>query len=416
MNKTKFQTKHIGIIGGGIAGLYAARQLLRNGYEVTIFEKNKDLGGRVCTAYKDDISYEGGAGRFHSGHRRLMKLLKEYNLHNEVVPNQKQRLFMKDGKAVDYDLNSRIEKLVKHGAQKSKTYLQQRTLLAFMFEVMSPSEVEDMIHAFGYVSEFDTCNAYDSLRVFQKEFRDTIDYFSLKGGLSTLIEALKRELTSSTVLTATIVDNIQRRNGVTYVYAGKQQWTFDACIICVTRNALKNMKGVQSNPHVQDLIATSISRPLHRIYAQFPTTKGKSWFTNLPRITTNNLLGYIIPINAAHGIIMISYTDGQIARLWNYLRKNDVLQSSIMMHLRQLFPKRTIPEPLWVDSWYWDEGAHYWQLTKSNAYKKYVPTKEELESFGYVLGGEVVSPNHQAWIEGALESIDIALKVLILQA
>ncbi len=40
---------HIAVIGGGIAGAGAAFELRKAGAEVTLFEKNHDLGGRCRT-------------------------------------------------------------------------------------------------------------------------------------------------------------------------------------------------------------------------------------------------------------------------------------------------------------------------------------------------------------------------------
>ncbi len=41
----KMEIQHIGIIGAGISGLVAAKTFIEEGYEVTVFEKQKQLGG-----------------------------------------------------------------------------------------------------------------------------------------------------------------------------------------------------------------------------------------------------------------------------------------------------------------------------------------------------------------------------------
>jgi hypothetical protein len=46
------QTKKIAIIGAGLAGLNCAR-LLENDFEVTIFDKNSQVGGRILSSHKD---------------------------------------------------------------------------------------------------------------------------------------------------------------------------------------------------------------------------------------------------------------------------------------------------------------------------------------------------------------------------
>ena len=43
----------IGIIGAGIAGLTAGRQLARHGHEVIVLEKSRGYGGRLSTRYSE---------------------------------------------------------------------------------------------------------------------------------------------------------------------------------------------------------------------------------------------------------------------------------------------------------------------------------------------------------------------------
>jgi len=47
----KEPTKHVVVIGAGIAGLSAASYLLRNGYAVTVVEQHDKPGG-LCTSWK----------------------------------------------------------------------------------------------------------------------------------------------------------------------------------------------------------------------------------------------------------------------------------------------------------------------------------------------------------------------------
>lgn len=51
----------IAIVGAGMAGLAAGRELARAGYAVTIFEKSRGLGGRVATRRVDTFAIDHGA-------------------------------------------------------------------------------------------------------------------------------------------------------------------------------------------------------------------------------------------------------------------------------------------------------------------------------------------------------------------
>ena len=39
----------VGVIGAGMAGLACARELAAKGFEVTVFDKGRGLGGRTAT-------------------------------------------------------------------------------------------------------------------------------------------------------------------------------------------------------------------------------------------------------------------------------------------------------------------------------------------------------------------------------
>ncbi|KAI4192590.1 MAG: hypothetical protein LQ348_003108 [Seirophora lacunosa] len=55
---------HVGIVGGGISGLYSALVLRREGHHVTIFESNNRIGGRIYTHHFDpNSSRKGGSGK-----------------------------------------------------------------------------------------------------------------------------------------------------------------------------------------------------------------------------------------------------------------------------------------------------------------------------------------------------------------
>jgi squalene-associated FAD-dependent desaturase len=60
MAATEAETPHVGIIGGGYAGLACAVELLRRGARVTVFEGSRVLGGRARLVEKDDFHVDNG--------------------------------------------------------------------------------------------------------------------------------------------------------------------------------------------------------------------------------------------------------------------------------------------------------------------------------------------------------------------
>jgi len=51
----------IAVLGSGIAGLSAARELRRNGISVKLFDKSRGVGGRMSTRYAGDWEFDHGA-------------------------------------------------------------------------------------------------------------------------------------------------------------------------------------------------------------------------------------------------------------------------------------------------------------------------------------------------------------------
>lgn len=104
---------HVIIIGAGLAGLAAARQLMRLGFKVTILEGRKRAGGRVYTkkmegGNKTAAAELGGSvltGTFGNPLGIIARQL-SYSLHKV---RDKCPLYSLDGKPVDPDMDSKVE-------------------------------------------------------------------------------------------------------------------------------------------------------------------------------------------------------------------------------------------------------------------------------------------------------------------
>jgi hypothetical protein len=74
---------HVIIIGAGLAGLAAARQLREAGWEVSILEARTRPGGRVFTLrapFSDGLYAEAGAARIQDSHEYTLQYVKQLNL------------------------------------------------------------------------------------------------------------------------------------------------------------------------------------------------------------------------------------------------------------------------------------------------------------------------------------------------
>jgi hypothetical protein len=80
------QMATIAIIGAGVAGLAAARELVVQGLTVTLFEKSRGLGGRVTTRRVADCAIDHGAQLMKAPTPRLQALLAQIPGATPIVP------------------------------------------------------------------------------------------------------------------------------------------------------------------------------------------------------------------------------------------------------------------------------------------------------------------------------------------
>ena len=113
------------IVGGGIAGLYAALKLHDQGFtDISIYEAKDRLGGNVYTYYDKDIQLEAGASRFNKYHKTILKLLKRFNLTIYPIPTEKiYKPVVCEGKAIPDPSYKYIKKVIEYAAGLSKEKL-----------------------------------------------------------------------------------------------------------------------------------------------------------------------------------------------------------------------------------------------------------------------------------------------------
>lgn len=91
-------TKKIVVLGAGLAGLTAAWELTKAGFDVTVLEAQSRVGGRVYTVrapFKDDHYAEVGASSIADVHEHTLALAKEMNLVLDEFPAGDPLYFLK---------------------------------------------------------------------------------------------------------------------------------------------------------------------------------------------------------------------------------------------------------------------------------------------------------------------------------
>lgn len=392
------------IVGGGLAGLHCALRLSKEQptARIVIAEAYSYIGGRVYT-YKPKgfhgIQWEMGAGRIHGSHKRVLSYCKDFGL--TLIPLSETQVF------IPKESNVPREDPWPSNASAIQTLLHnlpEKTLSEHTIEELLKKTTKNTkpLSTFAYSAETHVLRADAALRSFQNEMGSTENFFVVKEGLSKLI---------------TSIVSLLKERGVTFLlnhklvdFKGDISIFQNGCTLQAKHTILAfHSVALKQLPFTRSIKALShvAMCPLLRIYAIFPTSKGQSWFSDLPKVVTNSPLRFIIPINPKRGVIMISYTDASDSEVWSDLLEKkglDALQEEIMKEVRELFPKKHIPDPLYLKPHPWTEGCSYWK-------PGFYSIKDMSESvmnplLNLYICGESFSEHFQCWMEGAIEHAD----------
>jgi len=88
----------VAIVGGGLAGLTAAYDLVRFGSQVTLFDDQADFGGQVRTRHQDGFLIEDGAEGFVSADTAVPALCRDLGIDDALIHQAEHRsLLYRDG-------------------------------------------------------------------------------------------------------------------------------------------------------------------------------------------------------------------------------------------------------------------------------------------------------------------------------
>jgi monoamine oxidase len=330
---------HTVIVGGGIAGLYTAYRLLKRSPTMRIFiiEKSPDVGGRVYTydGFKGAM-VEAGAGRFSNHHVRLRKLIRELGLEKHVFRIDGGFSYVPSSSGAgepSVGAETNVAEVVRISKKTSATELRNQSFLDYAKQVIGEERAQHIVDSFGYYSELVMMNAYDAIRLMR--ILDTNSksntFYGLSGGLSQIIAGLKtailRHSHAEIRVKSEVVRVLEHSSSTTYecVLADGSSIRARQCVFALPRPALEKIAIFRP---IRGLLKSVVCSPLCRIYCRYPTdlaaaaaaaaVKG-SWFAGLPKITTDNPLRMVIPVDEGSGVLMASYTDNRFARAWKRL-------------------------------------------------------------------------------------------------
>lgn len=412
------------IIGGGITGMYLALKLQQKypNYPLTIIEKTSRLGGRINTYEKQKIKYDIGAARYSINHILLKSLINELKLNGLVYSNKTKKHYYVDNTLIKseksllkhYNVNKydNIEELWSYIFKKIKTYsdnyLVKKTVNEILHEILTKNEVKVVIQSFLYNTKIFNSDALTTFKSIQENY-GLLDkrMFGIDGGTEIIIDKL-RDIVIKNGAKILLQHDVGAINKTCIAVSNKgnsYSIKYKELFLCVTRFDLLNFKNLYDGSD-KKVIANSLNTgSLMRIYAKYKPRNGKSWFSGIPKILTDNELQFMIPIDPKTGLIMVSYSSDKLADYWNKLGDKKIVEDKIHDILDDMFPKINIPKPDWITIHYWSKGIHYWNPGYNS--KKVDKVLHKFDNI-HVLG-EAFS-NHQSWMEGGLQMVDDLLK------
>ena len=401
--------KHV-IIGAGITGLYLAYKLITikniNPDDIVIYEKNNRIGGRIYTYSNKGFNYSVGAGRLGKKHKYVMKLIKDFNLLEQIIDIGKDKGYYINGKMMTekellayYKSNySSLDKLWDYAINKNVKVNKHDYNLHNYFSLFLPTnEVEVLNKSLGYIGEIYDMNAHNAILTLRKDFDvQNNEFFFLKEGIQKLCDVLYEYLKSHNVkieFNTSLID-INDTNKTCTINNKKHKYT--KLYLTVTRGDYLNIPYFKKYENVLNSVNDG---KLLRIYAQFKDV----WFKDMPKTLTDNKLQFIIPIDYNSGLIQISYSDSYNADFWNTFKDDKSVKNHIKKLLDEMFPDKKIKEPDWITMHYWSSGDHMWKVGINS--KKIQNTIDSLftKKDIYILGETYC--DRQAWVEGAIETV-----------
>lgn len=402
------------IIGTGITGLYLAYNLIKIKNilpeNITIYEKDNRIGGRIYTFENKDnnLKYSVGAGRLGKKHKYIMKLIKEFNLKEQIIDINKDKKYFINNKLMnEKELlnhhNSKFTSLNKLWEYAIYTKINinidinNLNLHNYFSLLLNSNEVELLKDSLGYISEMYEMNAYNALLTLRKDFDvENNDFFILKDGIQILCDVLYKKLIEYNVDIKfnselnNILDNEKQ------IIINNKTYKYDKLYLTIKRQDYLNIPYFTKYEKILNNVSDG---HLLRIYAQYKDV----WFKDLPKTVTQNKIQFIIPINYENGLIQISYSDSYNATFWNNLKTKKNVKIHLKKQLKEMFPDKNIKDPEWITMHYWDAGVHFWKtgINSKNIQKeiKNIFSKKNI----YILGETYC--NRQAWADGALETV-----------
>ena len=113
---------NVAVVGAGIAGLAAAFRLQQAGFTVSAFEADDHVGGRMWTIKHDGYLLDTGAMVISAGYKRLLGLVKDLGISDQLIPASSEMGFLKEGSVARLNTSKPLS-MFNSGLLSTKDYI-----------------------------------------------------------------------------------------------------------------------------------------------------------------------------------------------------------------------------------------------------------------------------------------------------
>jgi hypothetical protein len=391
------------VIGGGIAGLYAAMKLCARGDHVIVLERDDEFGGRAKTDEFCGVRVVTGAGIGRKDKDwRLQSLLDTLRVPATAFPVRH---------AVSAPLGpcsaaDQFHVLKAEYATRDDARTDMVTFRDFGQEVLGNQAYAQMVQCSGF-SDFEDAAVRDVF--YHYGFDDNVtDWTGLSIPWNQVIETMCKVLDDSgrcLLCVGCPVDHLTVGKDV-------KVRTEDGGVIRGRRVYIATeISTVQTLLRKEPMYKCIHAQPFFRLYASFSGASAEVMGSAVQGVTiVGSPLQKMIPMSDT--VYMVAYCDNEDALFMRHVvmtTPGSSIRSTIARFIEQGLGLRR--KCLRVDAlheMFFESGTHYNAPALYNEYKHKLSVLQHPVPRVFVVG-EAVS-THQGWVEGALESVDAVLK------
>ncbi|MEI6805585.1 MAG: FAD-dependent oxidoreductase [Myxococcaceae bacterium] len=414
MNKKTVRKKVI-IVGAGISGLAACRQLIEYGFEAIILEARDRIGGRIVADDRLGITFGSGASWIHGNQDNPMTLLAE-QFGAQMLPFDygKFQTFDRNGQSVSHQDIQKFETKFEAYLEKAKQFAYQCSAdislsaalsTVIKFETFTPIE-EDLFNkklSFfeGYIGDD---SEYLSARYWDLEESWPGQNCFLTSGYGPILEGLQKDcpvqLNSAVMEINTRVNDIEiiTKNSIFYA---------DAVLVTVPLGVLKQ-GDLKFNPPLPDSKQTAIQNlemGLFNITAMkfksafWPKEPHALFFTQFDKQSIQSFFNLYHFVNQP---VLVGYTGGDRARRLEHFSDAEIIERTLS-NLESVFGVRPAkPEIYFNTRWSQDSFSRgSFSYLKTGASGADYESMAEPVSGRLFFAGEATSLKYPATTHGA---------------